>query len=158
MHYFHAAEDIHVRHENEVQNFTEMNLNQYNLELGKWMGIKMKKLVQRYQDQCPTGGRFFPEKYGLEEFRIKRYNAGDCFRQHVDVGDYKSARRFLAFLWYLNDDFEGGETLFRLPEKKIIQPKAGDVLIFPPTWQYPHEGLPVTTGTKYIMSTYLHYI
>ena len=105
------------------------------------------------------GDRFFPERYGLEEFRIKRYNEGvDYFAQHVDVGDLNSSRRFLAFLFYLNDDYEEGSTLFKTPNHRNIRPKEGHVLIFPPTWQYPHEGLAPKGKPKYIMSTYLHYV
>jgi Rps23 Pro-64 3,4-dihydroxylase Tpa1-like proline 4-hydroxylase len=106
---------------------------------------------------CPTGDRFLPRDYSIEEFRIKRYNNGDRFKQHVDVGDASSSNRFLAFLFYLNDDFEGGGTLFRLPGAVYTTPKTGNCLVFPPTWQYPHEGMKAN-GTKYIMSTYLHYV
>ncbi|BCU94503.1 MAG: hypothetical protein CM15mV5_1640 [uncultured marine virus] len=51
----------------------------------------------------------------LWEFaRIKKYtkNTEDQFAPHVDVGDHASAKRFLAFLVYLNDVEEGGETNF----------------------------------------------
>ena len=57
------------------------------------------------------------------------------------------------FLFYLNDS--DGETYF--PEHDVtIHPKCGKVLVFPPTWEYPHAGLP-PTNTKYILSTYIHY-
>ena len=81
----------------------------------------------------------------------------DQFLIHTDVQDHQSAKRYLAFLIYLNDDFKGGETTF--PYNKLtIKPETGKVLVFPPTWQYPHSGLPVKSGNpKYIMSTYLHY-
>ena len=75
----------------------------------------------------------------------------------VDVADYKSARRWIAFLVYLNDNFSGGETEF-YPHQQVIHPKTGRVLVFPCVWTYPHAGLPITTGTKYILTTYFHYI
>ena len=157
--YFDENPDHHVRNDNKVQQFTEMNLNQFNYELSIFFAKKIKKLVERYQDQTPMGDRFFPSRYGLEEFRIKRYNEdSDCFKQHVDVGDLTSCKRFLAFLFYLNDDYEGGGTLFKTPDHKYIKPVEGSVLIFPPTWQYPHEGLMPKGKPKYIMSTYLHYV
>ena len=31
------------------------------------------------------------------------------------------------------------------------------MVVFNPTWEYPHKGLPPTVDTKYILSTYLHY-
>ena len=91
--------------------------------------------------------------------RIKKYepSSDDRFDIHVDVQDHQTSKRYLAFLTYLNDDFFGGETDF--PYNKLtVRPKTGTVLVFPPTWQYPHRGLPVKKGEpKYIMSTYLHY-
>ena len=46
-----------------------------------------------------------------EALRINKYerNSG-VFLDHVDVGDYESARRFLVFFVYLNDVAVGGET------------------------------------------------
>ena len=38
-----------------------------------------------------------------------------------------------------------------------IEPVSGRVIVFPPTWEYPHLGLPPKNDSKYIMSTYIHY-
>ena len=156
--FFEENHEHHKRNNNRVQQFTELNVNKVDSGLSFALVHKIKPLVDAYTDlHSPTGDRFFPENYAFEEFRIKRYNNSDCFKQHVDVGDLTSSKRFLAFLFYLNDDFEGGGTLFRFPEAKYITPLAGSCLMFPPTWQYPHEGMKAN-GTKYIMSTYLHYV
>ena len=40
----------------------------------------------------------------------------------------------------------------------MIHPKTGSVLVFPSLWTFPHAGLPVKSGTKYILTTYFHYI
>ena len=156
--FFEQNEIYHNKLDNRVQKFTELNVNSVDPALSSILVKSLPPLINTYTDlHCPTGDRFFPQNYGFEEFRIKRYNKGECFKQHVDVGDLKSSKRFLAFLFYLNDDFDEGGTLFRVPGTKYIKPKTGDCLIFPPTWQYPHEGMKAT-GTKYIMSTYLHYV
>ena len=39
----------------------------------------------------------------------------------------------------------------------FIQPECGRVVVFPPTWEYPHSGLPPSDCPKYILSTYIHY-
>ena len=90
---------------------------------------------------------------------MKKYVAedDDRFDPHVDVGDHSSARRFLALFFYLNDVDEGGETWFTKMGIKV-KPEAGRCLIFPPTWTYPHAGLPPLNTNKYIIGTYLHYI
>ena len=69
----------------------------------------------------------FPKKYGFEEFRLKRYMPNDIdeFKDHVDVRSYSSARRFLVFFLYL-DDNKMGHTTF--PQMDIsVQPKAENV-------------------------------
>ena len=81
----------------------------------------------------------------------------DQFKDHVDVGDYNSARRFLVMFLYLNTVEVGGQTTFpRLGES--VSPQTGRVLMFPANWQYRHAGLPPESDKKYIVGTYLHYL
>lgn len=104
------------------------------------------------------GTSLVPTAHGWEQFRIKRYkNKGDQFREHVDIGDLDSSKRYLAFLMYLNDGFDGGETEFTTCGL-TVEPKAGRVVMFPPTWNFPHQGNKLKDGKKYILSTYLNYI
>lgn len=102
---------------------------------------------------------WMPAKYTFEYARIKKYhkNSEDKFGPHVDVTDYPSAKRFLSFLVYLNDVSSGGETKF-IHLNKRIKPKRGRMIIFPPLWLYPHEGMSTFSNDKYILSTYLHYL
>ena len=106
------------------------------------------------------GINFFPKEIGFEQVRMKKYDVGnDEFREHVDVGDYASARRFLVMFFYLNDVDEGGETAFIGIDHDIrVKPKAGSMLMFPPMWTHPHAGLPPISNPKYICGSYLHYI
>lgn len=136
--------------------FTELNLRHHTDVFNQIVKIVVP-VIERYQQEFPEQTRFWPKELALEEFRIKRYNSntGEQFADHVDVASLDSSKRYLAFLFYLNDDFVGGETLF-LPDKQV-QPVKGSVIVFPPTWQYPHAGLPLISGTKYIMSTYLNF-
>ena len=114
-----------------------------------------KELGMTYLSNLKYDDDILPLKYGFEELRIKRYDVGDSYDKHIDVSDYASAKRWIAFLAYLNDDFEGGETKFYNPDL-IIKPKRGSVLIFPPLWTFAHAGLPVKKGKKYILTTYFH--
>lgn len=102
----------------------------------------------------------FPDKYGFEAVRLKRYDVGDCFPWHADVGDYASARRFLVGMFYLNDNFEGGKTEFG-SEGKIKYtsvPETGKLALFTPFWDNPHRGSVILSGSKYIVNIYLHYL
>jgi|SRR5687768_14339780 len=102
----------------------------------------------------------FPQKYGVENVRVKRYDVGDSFPWHVDVRDYASARRFLVMMYYLNDNFIGGETQFGSEEKikYTVNPEQGKIVIFSPMWDNPHRGCVVKKGSKYIANVYLHYL
>ncbi len=113
----------------------------------------MKYRDKYYQSMCEE---VFPEQHQWEQFRIKKYRKGstDQFKTHVDVGDYASARRYLAMFWYLNDVTEGGETEFL---HKKIEPEKGKLVVFPPFWCFPHKAMPVASSDKYILTTYLHY-
>ena len=143
--------------------FTQVNLNELNekgyQKFTQLLCYKVLEIVKEYKKELPEYVEWFPDKIFFEELRIKKYESGtdDQFDLHTAVQDHQSAKRYLAFLIYLNDDFKGGETTF--PYNKLtIKPETGKVLVFPPTWQYPHSGMPVKScEPKYIMSTYLNY-
>ena len=142
--------------DNGYPTFTAVNVNQEFPSMVPPLVMYVKDVVQRYHRDYPEYTKYIPVLRSLEEFRIKRYNSDsdDRFDEHVDVADTQSANRQLAFLFYLNGNFEGGQTEFN--DGSRVTPHTGSVLVFPPFWLFPHAGLPVIKGTKYIMSTYLH--
>lgn len=117
-------------------------------------------ILAEYAKDCGCS-ETFPETRHLEQFRVKKYepNSGDQFALHIDAASSESADRYAALLFYLNDDFEGGETEFFFGDDKVVvKPKTGSVVVFPPMWMYPHAGLPVTgSSPKYILSTYARF-
>ena len=158
---FDQTSDKHERFENEGKpNFTQFNLTE-NKEITSEVNQIHNHVIKNvftYRDKYYefVDTRVFPKDHAFEQFRIKKYNPGgeDRFDTHVDVLDYSSSRRFLSFMWYLNDVETGGETVFK---DLTIQPKKGTLLIFPPLWLFPHKGNSPISESKYIMSTYLHY-
>ena len=130
------------------QNFYEYNLNQDNPKAGQAL-CQFTMLARQKYRLPPAGDPFLASQVALEEIGVKRYTGGteQQFSDHVDVGDCSSAKRYLAFLFYLNDDFEGGETLFY--PGTVIEPKKGSVVVFPPTWAYPHKVCPSSRDQVY---------
>ena len=60
-----------------------------------------------YDDYKKETSSFYIPKFSLlEEFRVKRYKLGgvERFDEHVDVASHDTAKRSLAFLFYLNDN------------------------------------------------------
>jgi hypothetical protein len=158
---FEQSSDKHERYDNDGKpNFTQFNLTENrNLteEVNQVHNHIIKKIFEHRDNYYEfVDKRVFPEEHALEQFRIKKYNPGgsDWFDTHVDVTNHESARRFLSFMWYLNDVESGGNTVF---DDVIITPKKGTLVMFPPLWMYPHRGEPPLSGPKYIMSAYLHY-
>ena len=130
--------------------FTQLNLNQYHMNVVRNLIPYVQQVYSKYKT------KFLPELSSLEEFRIKRYltNGDERFDEHVDVTNYSTARRVVAFIFYLNDN--NGSTIFS-NQHLNIEPECGRVVVFPPTWEYPHSGLPPSDNPKYILSTYIHY-
>lgn len=84
--------------------------------------------------------------------RLNRYHANTLMRQHFDHihslfdGTQKGVP-VLSAIGVLNDDYEGGKlTFFNDYEIKI---NAGDVVIFPSSFLYPHKVTEVLAGTRY---------
>lgn len=158
---FDNLEQSHERIENDRKpNFTQLNLTECSKTSPELDGVHQYLIKKTFEHRDLyyefIDKRCFPDSHAFEQFRIKKYkpDGNDAFDCHVDVMDHPSARRFLAFLWYLNDVDEGGETVFKDLE---IKPKTGKLLVFPPMWMFPHIGKPPISGEKYILSTYLHY-
>jgi len=150
-----------VIRDDKKPNFTQFNLTENKSKssdietIHEYLISKVIQYKKSYYDLMDDV--CFPSTNLFEQLRIKRYinNGEELFDTHVDVADYSGSRRFLSFLFYLNDVSEGGETTF---DGLTITPKAGRMLIFPPIWLYPHKGHAPISNNKYIMSTYLHYI
>jgi Rps23 Pro-64 3,4-dihydroxylase Tpa1-like proline 4-hydroxylase len=89
-----------------------------------------------------------------EAFNFIKYGPGQHFQEHHDHGfSYNCTVSLVA---YVNDDYEGGELFFRLQDL-TIKPEAGDLIIFPSNFMYPHRAMPVHSGTKYSIVTMLDY-
>jgi len=84
-------------------------------------------------------------------YELLRYREGEFYSQHVDT--FLQAPRLVSCSMHLNDDYEGGEFAFFDRQLKYKLNK-GDVLMFPSTFMYPHEVMPVTQGTRYSIITW----
>ena len=147
---FDSSEHREYVNNNHKPCFTQLNLNQYH---GDFLSLLIPYVAKIY-NQYKT--KFLPKLSSLEEFRIKKYitTGEERFDELVDVVNHATAKRAVAFLFYLNDN--NGYTTFNNHDLNI-EPKRGKVLVFPPTWEYPHSGLPPSDYPKYILSTYIHY-
>jgi len=107
-------------------------------------------LIQEYVDFI--GFEWFNSWAGYMPIKFIRYSLNEKMVEHWDAirtmfdGERKGIP-ILSVIGTLNDDYEGGELiLFR--DKKIDM-KAGDLLIFPSSFMYPHKIDPVKKGSRY---------
>lgn len=96
-----------------------------------------------------------PNTFGLTNItsiRYNRYEIGTNMKMHHDHihtifdGERKGVP-ILSVLALLNDDFEGGD--FLMFDGKKLKLTAGDVIVFPSNFLYPHAVTTVTKGTRY---------
>lgn len=153
-------------HQHDVQIQNNFSFTQINIMDSRWNNWveeiditynTLMKYVSLYKEQYQPS---WPEKYGFESIRIKRYmpNCDDRFGLHVDVNNYSSARRFLVFFIYLDNNAEG-QTIIKFGDDLVISNCIqGNMLVFPPFWTHPHSGEIPVDKPKYIIGSYLHYV
>ena len=98
--------------------------------------------IGQYQKDCNLHKNQWPKTYRYENLRIKRFlcDTDQQHDTHVDVGNADTAKRFLALVCYLNDDFDEGETEFpQLNFKTKVE--TGTLALFPVAWSYLHLSL-----------------
>ena len=124
--------------------------------------MSISECLKKYQEdiQTDTSGKFSfayeDDTYADTGYLVKVYKPGGHYDWHQDyvIDPYYGVRE-LTFIWYLNDDFDEGETEFCNGKK--ITPKTGRLLIFPSNWMYVHRGCRVKNNNKYIATGWYHH-
>lgn len=124
------------------------------------VGLNLQSLWQDLYDVKLPAVEDYCRMYNInnlkywEAFNFIKYGPGQHFREHHDHGF--SYNCTVSLVSYPNDNYEGGELFFRLQNLKV-KPEAGDLFVFPSNFMYPHQAMPVTSGTKYSIVTMLDY-
>jgi len=92
------------------------------------------------------------------KFLVRDYGSGSYMTQHSDGYSYvtkngEEVKPLYTAIFYLNDDYEGGEISFT-DQNVSIKPKANSVIIFPS--KYAHSVNEVKSGNRYMTQTYIH--
>jgi hypothetical protein len=85
-------------------------------------------------------------------YQLVRYNVGQTFDEHTD--DVPEDRRTISGVYYLNDDYEGGEIAYKYFGLEY-KPSKYDYVVFPSIWSYSHTAKKIISGTKYVL---VHFI
>ena len=86
-----------------------------------------------------------------------KYLPGDHFsHMHTERCDLSTIHRVFAWMTYLNDVEDGGETNFSHYGIRI-KPEIGKTLIWPAEWTHAHAGEVLNSGVKYIITGWMHF-
>jgi predicted 2-oxoglutarate/Fe(II)-dependent dioxygenase YbiX len=103
-----------------------------------------------------------------EPSQILHYGVGGHYIPHVDADTLykddlgldiweKTLDRDLSVVYFLNDNFSGGELVF--PELDlVITPEAGTLVCFPSDHHYVHGVKPVTSGHRFTLVTWMRIV
>tara|TARA_A100001037_G_scaffold296506_1_gene317095 strand:- start:79 stop:1272 length:1194 start_codon:yes stop_codon:yes gene_type:complete len=84
-------------------------------------------------------------------YDLLRYHSGGFYTIHTD--NYAKSPRTVAMSLMLSDDYEGGEFAF-FNRDTILKPSKGSAVVFPANFMYPHEIMPILSGTRYSIITW----
>ena len=104
--------------------------------------------IQKYTEETIKGDLEIKEDSGYE---LLRYFEGQFYVEHTD--SFKESPRAITFILSINDDYEGGEISF-FNRELTYKLKQGSCIMFPSNFMYPHEIMPVTSGTRYSIITW----
>jgi hypothetical protein len=108
-----------------------------------------------YKEQWP----FLKTIKNLEigAFNVQKYEPGGHFNAlHTERGSSSSQHRVLAFMTYLNDVEDGGQTHFHYYGVNV-KPAKGKTIIWPAEWTHAHTGGLVEKGSKYIVTGWIQF-
>jgi Rps23 Pro-64 3,4-dihydroxylase Tpa1-like proline 4-hydroxylase len=141
--------------DNKIRNCDVINISdnkslQENFEIRKKLDedfyVCASNAINEYRKVFPDVASEMDTGYDL-----LRYNQGQFYIQHTD--SFKKQQRSVSCSFLLNDDYEGGEFAF-FDREIIIKGGKGSIVMFPSNFMFPHEVMPVISGTRYSIITW----
>ena len=119
-----------------------------------WYDVNMAvaETLKEFQRLLPAPSFTFTEEWG--DPRLLKYEKGEYITQHIDDQCTYAGQgiRRVSMSFLLNEDYEGGEMQFG--DYKVNGP-TGSAIIFPSNFCFPHEVLPIKSGTRYSILTWM---
>ena len=86
-----------------------------------------------------------------EGYTLLRYEDKQFYNEHTDAT--KKLPRSVSCSFAINDDYEGGDWSF-FGGAYVTRLNAGDAILFPSNFLYPHSIRPILSGTRYSVITW----
>lgn len=113
----------------------------------------LKGIENKIKSDFDLVDKIYPDYLGLVKWEI-----GDMQHPHADGENPNNEShplnwRNFGCVFYLNDNYEGGEIYF--PNQNIeIKPKPNTLVFFPGTMEYLHGVKPITNGIRYTLTSF----
>ena len=115
--------------------------------LEEWLRTYPVLASQNYKDVYVSNGKM-----------QKTYPGGGYHNWHSEhCNQISSMNTLLAWMIYLNDVEEGGETEF-LYQQKRLKPQRNRFVIWPAGFTHLHRGNPPLSGVKYVLTGWIHWL
>ena len=140
---------------------TDLSVQPHNLKDLKFKCFNnyfelLHKCFLDYQNQWPFLKEVIKNVH-IGEFNVQKYSPGDHFAKiHTERGNIESLHRVFAWMTYLNDVSDGGETYYSHYDIRV-KPEMGKTLIWPAEWTHAHAGEILNSGLKYIVTGWIHF-
>jgi hypothetical protein len=145
----------------KIKKTTDIRINPNDLEKPRFKILKqyineLHKCFLDYQNQWPFLKSML-KTVDIPAFNIQKYYRGDHFASlHSERTTLNTLHRLFAWMTYLNDVDDGGQTSFSHYGIRIT-PETGKTLIWPAEWTHAHTGEILKSGTKYIVTGWMHF-
>ena len=134
----------------DIINISQVRILEENLDIRKKLDEDFyacaSNAINEYRKVFPDVSSEIDTGYDL-----LRYKEGQFYTQHTD--SFKKQQRSVSCSFLLNDDYEGGEFAF-FDREIMIRSGKGSIVMFPSNFMFPHEVMPVTSGTRYSIITW----
>tara|TARA_B110000014_G_C19982513_1_gene508762 strand:+ start:150 stop:773 length:624 start_codon:yes stop_codon:yes gene_type:complete len=145
----------------KIKKTTDIRINPTDLKNQKFEVLKqyikgLHNCFLEYQNEWPFLKGML-KTADLSSFNIQKYSRGDHFASlHSERTSLNTLHRLFAWMTYLNDVDDGGKTHFSHYGIKV-KPEIGKTLIWPAEWTHAHTGEILKSGTKYIVTGWIHF-
>lgn len=141
-----------------VRGYKVLHNQMMNQALMDTYQMKVSLVLEEYKRYYKYSHETIEAFYMSEPWNIQKYEVGKHYSAwHCENnGDPKFRYRHLAFMTYLNDVTDGGETEFLYQNVKI-RPEKGLTLIWPAHFTHTHCGHPSHTQEKYVTTGWFEF-
>ena len=145
----------------KIKKTTDIYINPDNLKKPQFQILQkyineLHKCFLDYQNQWTFLKSMLKTVY-VPGFNIQKYSPGGHYASvHSERTSLETLHRLFAWMTYLNNVDDGGQTNFSHYGIKI-KPEIGKTLIWPAEWTHAHAGEILKSGTKYIVTGWIHF-